>query len=300
MLYRWLLGVALLAGVSSPATAQTYPDIVEISDEARTAIASENVYQPTADWRLTSSNAGCSVRRNFVLGDERVTFVMRRLQPGLQVQYALFGTEFSEDEPIEAGFVPGIGLARHTRLAGASIGEREGFVYAGQPFPVEQGEDAANEPQLASATQFYVVQGEESDPIVLTTGAMDAPLRMLADCAVEGLINMGVELRGNGSFLRRASMLNPEEIDAHLSASYPGAARRDGQQGPVMTRVIIDPSGRVTHCHVASYLTARRLREAACEVLSEHGEFEPALNFSGQPTTDYHITNVIFYLRDNF
>lgn len=298
MLIRYcFVSLALALAAAVPTQAQTYPEIVEASEEAQAMIAAGDAYLPQADWRLSSSQNGCSVRRDFALGEERVTISMRRLQPGMPIQYAVFGTEFSEDEPIEAGFVPGSGLARYTRIARASIGERVGFVYAGNPFPSPQGETRPDERALGPMAEFYVLQGEEADPIVLRTGPMNSALESLADCATENLAELGVDVRGIGSFLRRASLQNPEEIDAHLSVAYPGAAAREGRQGPVLTRVIIDPAGQVTHCHVASYLTARNLREAACETLRDRGQFQPALDFSGQPTTDLYVTRVIFSLE---
>jgi len=298
--FRFLLAVAatwvVALASSAPAAAQTYPDIVELSPEAGALIADEAFYLPQSDWRLRRSDAGCSVRRDFALGDERITFIMRRLQPGLPVQYALFGTEFSVDEPVEAGFIPGSGIARYTRLAEASIGGRDGFVYAGLPFPVPQGESRANESSLTPEAQFYVIQGEESDPIVLRTGPMGNVLNMLAECAIEGLINLGVDMRGPNAPAQSPRLMNNDEFHARLRVAYPGGAVRDGRQGPVLVRAIVGPDGTVTHCHIASYLTARVLREAACETMREYGEFEPALDNNGDPTTGYHLQRIIFYI----
>lgn len=296
MVFRYCTALLALAA-AFPAHAQTYPDIVETSEETQALIAAEEAYLPQGDWRLRSSQHGCSVRRDFTLGDERVTLSMRRLQPGMPIQYALFGTEFSAGEPVEAGFVPGSGLARYTRLSRASIGERDGFVYAGFPFPSPQGESRPDERALSPMAEFYVIQGEEADPIILRTGPMRGPLNNLAECATDNLVELGVDVGALGSMLRRSSLQNVQEVSAHLGASYPRAARRDGQQGPVLIRVIVGPDGSVMHCHVASYLTARALREAACEVMRDHGEFEPALDFSDEPAADVYVERIIFSLQ---
>ena len=296
MLLRYCITPLVLATAALPAHAQTYPDIVETSEDAQALIAAEEAYLPDGDWRLRRSLDGCSVRRDFTLGEEHVSLTLRRLQPGMPIQYALMGSEFTGEEQIDAGFVPGSGLAQYTRLVFASMGEREGFVFAGQPFPVPQGETRPDERALGTLTEYFVVQGDEADPIVLRTGPVNPALNALAQCSTDNLTELGVDTRGLGSLLRRASLQNTDEIGAHLQAAYPGNARRDGQQGPVLTRVIVDSSGQVTHCHVASYMTARRLREAACETLRDHGVFEPALNFRGEPTTDFFVMNVIFYL----
>ncbi|WP_340588160.1 energy transducer TonB [Erythrobacter alti] len=301
MKFRCILGLALVALVPSvPTAAQTYPEIVELSPEARALIGDESFHLPQSEWRLSSSNEGCSVRRDFKLGDNTVTFVMRRLQPGLPVQYAIIGSEFSVDEPVEAGFIPGSGLARYTRLANASFGERDGFVYAGFPYPVAQGETAADEYALAPGSRYYVIQGEDADPIVLRTGAIDQALSSLTDCAVEGLIAMGVDLRGPGAPTRQPGLLNDEIIDARLRVAYPGSAVRDGRQGPVLLRLIVDPEGEVTYCHVASYLTARVLRDTACATLREYGELEPASDRDGNPTTGFFVQRVIFHIRNPY
>lgn len=301
MKFRHLLTAAAISlAWAVPAAAQTYPDIVELSPEAQAMIDAEEFHLPQSNWRLRPSESGCSVRREFARGDDHVTFIMRRLQPGMPVQYALFGTEFSVDEPVEAGFTPGTGLARYTRLADASIGQREGFVYAGHPFPVPEGESRADERALAPEAQFYVVQGEESEPVVLRTGPIGNALDRLADCAAQGLTDLGVDVQGRSAAVQSPRLLNHDALYARLRVAYPGGAIRDGRQGPILVRAIVNPAGDVTHCHVASYLTARALREAACETMLEYAEFEPALDASGEPTTGYHVQRIIFYIDNPY
>ena len=57
-------------------------------------------------------------------------------------------------------------------------------------------------------------------------------------------------------------------------------------------RLIIDGSGRVTHCHVTDFLTAKVLRDAACEVMTENARFEPARDAEGNPATDFYFQQV--------
>lgn len=287
-----MLGLAVAV---QPAQGQTNPRIVAVSPQAQQAIDGQGGYVPDGDWRLTLSPGGCAVRRDFVQDGARVTLVMRRLQPGLPVQYTLIGSDFSVAEPVEAGFVPGNGLARFTRLAAARAGERDGFAFAGDPFPQTEG-ITLDESLLAARARNFVMQGEESAPLVLRTGPANLPLNTLAECAMAGLASLGVDTGAAGRPARRASLLNSDAVEAWMRANYPGSAVRDGRQGPVTLRIIVGPDGRATHCHMASQLTARSLRETACRAYSEIAEYAPALNADGQPMTGTFLTRAVFFI----
>lgn len=285
----------LAAATAVPVTAQSNPDVVEVSAAAQQRIDAEELHLPAGEWRLTGAGSGCAVTRDFVRDGSRIALSLRRLQPGLPVQYALIGSGFSEEEPVEAGFVPGTGLARYTRLAGARIGAREGFVFAGNPFPRGEGSEP-DEDVLAPRTQDFVIQGEESAPIVLHTGSIEQPLETLSQCAIRHLESQGVDVAARGSYSRRPSVTNDAHLQAALRVAYPGGAIRDRRQGPVWVRVIVGPDGAVTGCDVGSHLTARVLREAACNTIRDTAEHQPALDGAGLPVTDFYLTQVIFHI----
>ncbi len=145
----------------------------------------------------------------------------------------------------------------------------------------------------AARVQHFVVQGEEGEPIVLLTGPISGPLTMLADCATEGLASLGVDTDARGTSPR---LINSEVVGAWMRANYPGGAIRDGRQGPVPVRIVVGPDGRATHCHVGNYLTARVLRDAACDAFTQTAEYEPARDAQGQPVTAAYYTQAIFLI----
>ena len=282
--------IATALGVlfSASAHAQFNPDIVKLADETRELIDLGRVHMPDGQWSLSRSDDGCAVRRTFRLDNDEVVLSINRLQPGLPVQYALFGTRLNVRDTVQGGFTPGSGLAHFTRLASATLGERRGITFAGQPFPTGS-EERADERALAPEVRYFVVQGSE-DPIVLRTGPVHRALNALADCAAEQLASYGVPLDRLGERSRPVELLNNEEFEAHLRASFPARV-----QGPVEIRAIVDGEGRVTHCHVATHISAQSLRETACSVTQKHARFEPALDGAGQPMTDFYISRIIFW-----
>jgi protein TonB len=61
-------------------------------------------------------------------------------------------------------------------------------------------------------------------------------------------------------------------------------------------RLIIDGNGRVAHCHVTNFLTAKALRDAACDAMIENARFDPAKDADGNPATDFAFQQVRYVL----
>lgn len=290
--------VAWTMALAGPAAAQTYPNIVPVSEEAQAMIETEAFYLPEGQWSLIPDTDGCSLQRHFTRGGERITLAMKQLEAGMPVQYALIGAGLNEREPFDMGFVPGTGLAHITRIGEASLGERDGVYFGGQVFPRGEGE-TVDDAGLAPQTQVFVIQSEDHAPMVLRTGPVHLAMNALAECGRRNLESFGVDTRER-QLSQQVQFNNFDEVSAHMSVAYPASARRAGLQGPINIRVIVDDTGKVTHCHAGDQLTARALRETACDVMREKGDFAPARDATGGPVTAAFRTRIIFYMQQPF
>ena len=247
-------------------------------------------YQPDGQWRLTTLSDGCSVTRDFVKGDERVTLSIKRIHPRSAVQFAVIGAPIIEGAgSLEAGFLPSESLQVFDRVAAASIGEREGVVFAGRLFnEPEEGSERLDE---AEVTDFVIV-----DPrgvrTTLHTRAIDKAMSALDSCVSEKLQEFGLDLEEHAQLGSHVTLLDIGKIAEAMQRGYPREAIRKGWDGTVPLRLIIDGSGRVTHCHVTNFLTAKVLRDAACEVMIENARFQPAEDAEGNPATDFYFQQV--------
>ena len=291
--FHFLPLFVLALGVSLPTHAQSIPETIAPSAEAQSLLDSDRLYRPDAQWRRTASPAGCSVQREFDLDGERITLAMRRLQPGMPIQYALIGGDFEAGENLEAGFVPGSGLWRFERLGEATIGEREGVFFAGPAFP-PQSDVSESESELGRSVEFFVAQNRKGDAVALRTGRIDLALSALEECAADELGKLGVNVEAVHTFSRQPRLSNTPDLMNPLERAYGHYLQNRLTEGTLRIRMVIDQDGVVKHCHAGDDLTPLALREAVCDVMREKGEFESALDAAGAPTTGYMFQTIRF------
>lgn len=251
-------------------------------------------YQPDGQWRLTKLADGCSVSRDFVKDEERVTLSIKRIHPGAAVQFAVIGAPILRGSgSLQAGFLPAETLTRFDRVAAASIGEREGVVFAGRLVPAaKEGEEKLDE---ADVTDFVVIDPRDRRT-TLHTRAIDQAISALDDCAREKLLDFGLDLEAHSQLETHVVPKDVEKWAGAIQRSYPAEALRMGWGGTVPLRLIVDERGRVTHCHVTDFLTAEVLRDTACKGMIEHARFTPAIDAEGRPSTDFTFQSIRYTL----
>lgn len=254
-------------------------------------------YQPEGQWRLTKLADGCSVNRDFLHGEDRITLGLKRIHPASDVQFAVIGGDFERGSAtVQAGFIPGEEPRRFTRVASANLGEREGFVFAG---PLFDDFRRSEQMERASAVTHFEFSDADRNTVVLGTRGIDQAVAALDRCVTDMLGTAGLNLEAHGGFLRHARPEGIAEWASELQRNYPRSAERGGLSGPVPVRLIVDDQGRVTRCDVTNYLTAKVLRDTACNLLVEHAKFTPALDAAGEPTTDFYTTRILYTLRQS-
>ena len=286
--------VALTAVLACPVAAQE--DLHPINPDAQELIDSGAIHMPDGRWSLKEAVDGCSLQRDFLLEDNRVTLAMKRLQGGFPIEFALVGSEFEPDEPLQAGFQPGRnGLGEHRFIGAASAGDREGIFFSAQPFP-RGGFGAPTESILAPDTQYFIAQNDDDDAVVLRTGRIDLALDALEECGERQLASLGVDLARPNGVSRNAVLLNAQELGADFSHAYDRVIRqqRRNVESNLHIRLVIDGDGTLAHCHAGDGLTPRALRKAVCDLVRENGEFRTALDNNGRPIADTWSTRVVF------
>lgn len=260
------------------------------------AVESEaaEAYQPAGQWRLSTLADGCSVARDFVKGDERITLSIKRIHPRSAVQFAVIGAPILEGSgSLQAGFLPSTSLQRFDRVAAASIGERKGVVFAGRLFAApEEGGERLEESEV---TDFAIVDPREVRT-TLHTRAIDQAMSALDDCVTEKLQGFGLDLEEHSRLDKHVTLLDVGKLAEAMQRGYPNQAIRKGWDGTVPLRLIIDGNGRVAHCHVTNFLTAKALRDAACDAMIENARFDPAKDADGNPATDFAFQQVRYVL----
>ncbi|MDE1468196.1 hypothetical protein [Aurantiacibacter sp. D1-12] len=288
------LSYVILAGALGALPASLLAqDRIEPNPQALAAIEAGEVFRPSGEWQAGEADVGCWVRREFTHGERAIGLVLRRLQPGLPVQHVITGSGVTIAGTVEAGFTPGTGLSEIDRFHRNVFPDHDVFVLVHPPFNPAAAEGRSEE-SLALGATHYVVQGSSADPIVIETGSVDQAIGVLAQCAIAQLQSFGVSPFERGNYSRAAALANIEEVGARLRSGYGRVSRRYGYQGPVGLRLIVDSDGQLARCDVTTPFIAQPLRELACNTMTEHGVFTPALAADGSPVTDFMIQNIQF------
>jgi periplasmic protein TonB len=93
---------------------------------------------------------------------------------------------------------------------------------------------------------------------------------------------------------RGARPKNERSWFARIQDNYPAAALRQGVEGTVGVRATVTERGRATGCQVTSSSGSSALDQAACRDLERYGQFNPALDNAGNPTTGTFATRIVY------
>ena len=69
---------------------------------------------------------------------------------------------------------------------------------------------------------------------------------------------------------------------------------RDGYEGIVNFRLLVDQAGKPTDCEVQRSTRPKEFDDAVCRAAMRRAEFEPALDAQGKPVPSYWIATVNF------
>ncbi|MGY6550926.1 MAG: TonB family protein [Erythrobacter sp.] len=96
---------------------------------------------------------------------------------------------------------------------------------------------------------------------------------------------------------RGASPKNERSWFARIQDNYPARALREGTEGVVGVRVTVTDKGRAANCQVTSSSGSDILDQAACRDLERYGQFNPALDDAGNPTTGVFATRISYRIN---
>ena len=82
-----------------------------------------------------------------------------------------------------------------------------------------------------------------------------------------------------------------------ISRRYPSKALRKGQSAIFEMRLIVEPDGQVSSCHLEKNTIADSLSSPACQVTMRDAEFAPAMNAKGDPMRSVYSTTITYAMN---
>lgn len=300
---RGFLILMLLAGSAWPLAPAYARDVLRL--------------QPSTPWVLDYAEESCRLARNFGEGKDRVTLVMDQFQPGDWFKLSLTG------KPLRVNPLARLDKARlrfGSNEAEAEIAAQLGTTKAGEPVLLVNGpqrlapqteqekaaaKEAAREDRRfesapigqareRAATWLQLTKAMRHD-LVLETGPMDRPLAALRECSWDTVKSWGLDIQQQKTLSRKPNSKGSPTEWFH-SSDYPMRMIRDGYEGIVNFRLLVDSAGKPSSCKIQTSTHPKEFDDAVCAAVMKRADFEPALDAQGKPVPSYWISTVHFRL----
>jgi hypothetical protein len=282
--------------------------------------ASEPVrLQPSSRWVLDYAENSCRLIRTFGEGKSTVKLVLESEAPGAMDMLAIGKPLDGYLEEVPGRFLPVQGKPTKGRAAKAETGEpailwstvfllpddvaaamvrRWGERKANRgvrPPPLNLTEEAVMKSQrqaFASKANELEIEARRGRAVILQTGSLGEPIKMLDACSRDSLRDWGVDPDLEDKIARPVWAADPSKW---FSANdYPRDMVVRGEESEVKVRLLVDASGRATKCTSLSHFKEAEFNQIVCAKFMRRAKFEPAELADGTKVPSYYVNRVVF------
>ncbi|WP_162935711.1 energy transducer TonB [Tsuneonella amylolytica] len=293
-----------------------------LSSQPLSAAEPVSVYQPASKWNLDFGVDQCSLRRSFGTPDDLVAISFERFQPGDSFSLLVTGKAlrvFSSPQT-PARFEPDGREIERAGLKG-EMGKNPALVYSSMTLDelgeVETIDDrrtgsqyrkSSDEipgdpdvfgmkitPEREAQIDTLVIGKPGKRSVRLALGSMGKPMAALRTCVDDLVRQWGIDVEAHRSLTR--SVIPLDSPAKWIGANqYPLQLLRNGDQGLVYFRLIVEPDGTPSKCHIQATTRAKGFDDAVCAAMMRSARFDPALDASGAPIRSYWSNTVLFQI----
>lgn len=268
----------------------------------------EEVFTPSSVWAADYGDDYCRLVRSFSNGDDEISVVLQRVQPGADTQMMLIGNSlraFRGATQLTWRFLPG-GAEHKSNFLRSETGDGqqylrvEGVMFAppappppGTPFGTFPPYDRAADKEAAQALTGLAIEGGLTKPVRIETGRLDPVIGALQVCTDDLIKTWGLDAEAHKTLSAPATpQFSPEGWLPTGTIPFSEFAKFAG--GGNMVRLMLDTSGKPTGCHVHSPTLSQALNDKICQLLMEKASFTPAKNASGDAIASYWLGSPMF------
>lgn len=280
---------------------------------------------PTSKWVVEYADDSCRLLRTFGAGDQSGTLILERIAPGDSMTMLVVGAPFQASSfarDFEAVWLPD---AKAKSFRGVSAktedGRQPAILWSAASFqetvdmkvPTPKMRAAMNATlagerppkidlharmvsQLDSRTNAtrataLEIRRRGSKSIVLDTGSMGTPNKMMDDCARNQLRNWGIDPEVDEKIVQRPW---GNLLQTITSADYPRESLWKGRESVLAVRLLVDAKGTITKCTALTPVADDAFPKAVCAALMARGKLNPAELADGTPVASYYLQRVRF------
>lgn len=266
------------------------------------------VFTPSSVWAADYGDEYCRLVRSFSDGEDVVTLILQRVQPGADTQLMLVGDSlktFRGATELGWRFLPGQAERKtmYSRLE-APDGQqilRVDNVMLSPPAPPAPGAafappppyDRAAEKKTGDGLNGVLLSAGMTKPVRIETGSLGAPVEALQVCADDLLASWGLDAEKHKTLSMPA--IPQVGTDGWIpSGTIPFSEFAKFAGGANQVRLMIDASGKPTGCHIFVPTLSESLNERICGLLMEKASFTPAKDAEGQAMASYWMGSPMF------
>lgn len=260
----------------------------------------------SSQWNIEFGEDRCRLARTFGEGDDRHLVFFEQAAPDEDFGLTLAGPRIDDFR-----------VARFRRLAlerdeefremNTRWGTVDGFGTAviypririnDEPEESEDGPALRGLPAIdleEASTIDRIIFGHGGRAIAFETGDMAPPFQALNVCAADFIRAWGLDPEQHESFTSLPEWKNERSVARQIQRKYTRAALNRGEQAIIRMRVIVEPDGSVSDCHLQEATETERLESNACTEM-ERARFDPALDANGEPMRSFYTTNIIYQI----
>ena len=144
----------------------------------------------------------------------------------------------------------------------------------------------------AVRTSAIEISARRNRPVILETGSLGRPIKMLYDCSRHQLRGWGLDPDVEEKIVRPVWAAEPSSW--FTSDDYPMSRVMRNEESVVQARLLVDATGKITKCTALSHIDAPEFQKAVCDAYTKRGRFEPAELADGTKVPSYYVQTTIF------
>ena len=274
-------------------------------------------------WERLALEDSCSIQRSFDEGEDKDVLLLelRQYSPGSAARATLFSNKYGirSDHGIarkKVNFVfvgseapyPEAGIPQYFRMIANSgkglifpVTLRDSVWHTGadgneERLPEEYIEPGASSiPFVGTVEQIGVLDLFE-ESFTIDTGPMEGEFEFLAECTNQLLEGWGIDPEAHQNVSKHPRPGDVGKFARTVARDYPDEMLRDGYGGVLDVRLIVEADGSISDCFIAPPVM-KEFAEAACDRIAAYGDFEPALDPSGQAIRDFFTTKIVYSIN---
>ncbi len=277
--------------------------------------------QPSGNWHLDYAEQSCRLMRTFGEGQTKTVLLMESSAPERLTMVVIGRPLKNYAEEVDARFLPvgsktfkGWSDLKSTNGDPAILWSQvyllpEALIEKLEKTQAESREDdrpppidLAERARLRLERQQFVnkvlaleIQTRRKNPVILETGPMGKPIRMLDKCSRDSLKDWGIDPDVEDRIVRPPWA--PNTVRWFSTDDYPRNMLERGKEAMVSVRLLVDASGAVTSCTSLSQFKEPEFNQITCANYMKKARFAPAELADGTKVPSYVTQRVRFIME---